>query len=241
LNTINLRSYTIFNDSLDCLFANKSKKVINTINAHSYIVAKSDMLFKKALIESDILLPDGEGIVLMARILKKAKVKKIAGADIHLKLLEEAEKKSLKCFYVGSSVETLKKIEDKVSSQYKNIVFGFHSPPFKPEFSKEDSLEMVNIINNFEPDILFIGMTAPKQEKWANTYKTILNANIICSIGAVFDFVAETKRRAPKWVIQLKMEWLYRSFTAWRLTKRYLYSTPLFLFDIIKLKLKRTN
>jgi N-acetylglucosaminyldiphosphoundecaprenol N-acetyl-beta-D-mannosaminyltransferase len=82
-------------------------------------------------------------------------------------------------------------------------------------------------------------MTAPKQEKWVNAHKLNLNAHIICSIGAVFDFIAETKKRAPNWVIQLKMEWLYRSFTAWRLTKRYMYSTPLFLFEIVKLKFKK--
>ncbi len=95
---------------------------------------------------------------------------------------------------------------------------------------------MISQINVFTPDILFVGMTAPKQEKWVFENKEQLNANIICSIGAVFDFIAETKRRAPKWVINIKMEWLYRSFTAWRLTKRYLYSTPLFLIEIYRLK-----
>ena len=79
-------------------------------------------------------------------------------------------------------------------------------------------------------------MTAPKQEKWVLQNYKELNAKTICSIGAVFDFVAETKKRAPKWIIDTKLEWLYRSFTAWRLTKRYIYSTPLFLLELYKMK-----
>lgn len=95
---------------------------------------------------------------------------------------------------------------------------------------------MILQINSFKPDILFVGMTAPKQEKWVFHNKNCINAEIICSIGAVFDFIAETKKRAPAWVIKAKIEWLYRSFTEWRLTKRYLSSTPLFLLELCRLK-----
>ncbi len=95
---------------------------------------------------------------------------------------------------------------------------------------------MISEINAFKPHVLFVGMTAPKQEKWVFENKSKIDANVICSIGAVFDFIAETKKRAPQWIINMKLEWLYRSFTAWRLTKRYLYSTPLFLIEVYKQK-----
>jgi N-acetylglucosaminyldiphosphoundecaprenol N-acetyl-beta-D-mannosaminyltransferase len=233
---VKIEEYKIFNNSLESIFKKNEKTVISTINAHSYIVAKKDNEFKKALINSDILLPDGEGIVLMIKRLKGIKITKIAGADIHDFLLKHANIKSLKCFYLGSSQSTLNRIKNKLSKQYYNIKFDFFSPPFKSDFSEEENENMISYINTFNPDILFVGMTAPKQEKWVFQNKDCINANIICSIGAVFDFIAETKRRAPHWVIQIKMEWLYRSFTAWRLTKRYLYSTPLFLIEIYKLK-----
>ena len=231
-----IREYEVYADNIDSITIEGDKKTINTINAHSYIVAKNDTKFKKALKSSDILLPDGEGIVLMAKALKGARIKKIAGADIHKKLLEIAHKKHLKCFYLGASQNTLDLIHQKLSATYNNVRFSFFSPPFKTEFSPGDTLEMINKVNDFDPDILFVGMTAPKQEKWVYDNKHKLNANIICSIGAVFDFIAETKKRAPQWVINIKMEWIYRSFTAWRLTKRYLYSTPLFLIEVCKLK-----
>ena len=237
LNTIRLNGYKIFASGVEevCLKSNE-RLVINTINAHSYIVAKKDDQFKKALIESDILLPDGEGIVLMAKIIGKKKIKKIAGADIHDHFLKISEERGLKCFYLGSSQETLDKIKSKLEGQYKKINFGFLSPPFKPEFTQEDNKKIIQTINSFSPDVVFVGMTAPKQEKWVYENKENIKASAICSIGAVFDFMAGTKKRAPKWIINLKMEWLYRSFTAWRLTKRYLYSTPLFLLELFRLK-----
>lgn len=233
---IELGKYNIFNNDLDSIKINKSKLIINTINAHSYIIAKEDLEFKKALEESDILLPDGEGIVLMVKKLKGKKIKKIAGADIHDKFLEQANSENLKCFYLGSSQKTLDLMKLNLSEKHTNIKFGFFSPPFKKVFSDIDTNSMIQKVNGFEPDILFIGMTAPKQEKWVRANKNLLNAKAICSIGAVFDFIAETKKRAPKWIIDIKLEWLYRSFTELRLAKRYIYSTPLFLIEMYKLK-----
>jgi N-acetylglucosaminyldiphosphoundecaprenol N-acetyl-beta-D-mannosaminyltransferase len=234
--SVQINKYTIFDSNLETIELKKERVVINTINAHSYIVANKDKEFKNALLKSDILLPDGEGIVMMAKTLKGKKITKIAGADIHDYLLNLAHNQSLKCFYLGSSPSTLDRIKNKLSKQYHNIKFDFFSPPFKPTFTEADNKSMISQINAFNPDILFVGMTAPKQEKWVFQNRDYISANIICSIGAVFDFIAETKKRAPQWVIQIKMEWLYRSFTAWRLTKRYLYSTPLFLIEVYKLK-----
>lgn len=236
MKTTTIEGYKIYADTLNQLSVNNSKTVINTINAHSYIVAKSDAQFREALVCSDILLPDGEGIVLMSKMLNNQKIKKIAGADIHNFLLTKANEQSLKCFYLGASQETLNLINKKLSNTYKSIEFHFYSPPFKASFTQQDSYNMIQQVNKINPDILFVGMTAPKQEKWVHQYKNHLNVNIICSIGAVFDFIAETKKRAPQWLINFKLEWFYRSFTAWRLTKRYMYSTPLFLFELIKLK-----
>jgi N-acetylglucosaminyldiphosphoundecaprenol N-acetyl-beta-D-mannosaminyltransferase len=234
--SVTLNKYTIFDSSLETILLKKERVVINTINAHSYIVANKDPEFRTALLRSNVLLPDGEGIVMMAKTLKGKKITKIAGADIHEYLLNLAQNQHLKCFYLGSSPETLERIKNKLIKQYHNIKFDFFSPPFKPYFTEADNKSMISQINAFKPDILFVGMTAPKQEKWVFQNKNRINTKVICSIGAVFDFIAETKKRAPQWVIQIKMEWLYRSFTAWRLTKRYLYSTPLFLIEVYKLK-----
>jgi len=240
LKSIRITDYNIFASSITAIeIIKEHQTIINTINAHSYIVAKNDSNFKKALIESDILLPDGEGIVFMAKQTKGVKIKKIAGADIHQHLVAQAQAHKLKCFYLGASQETLDIIKGKQEKAYPDIEFQFFSPPFKSKFSIEDNHKMIEKVNSFNPDILFIGMTAPKQEKWVSQNKESINAKVICSIGAVFDFVAETKRRAPQWMINLRMEWLHRALSSWRLTKRYMYSNPLFIWEIIRLKITR--
>ena len=238
--SIQIKEYNIFSESINTIEFDKFSKItINTINAHSYIVAKKDSEFRNALVNSQILLPDGEGIVFMAKQLKGKHINKIAGADIHQYLLNKAQDKHLKCFYLGASESTLDTIKRKQEKTYPNIEFGFFSPPFKNNFSKEDTKAMIQQVNGFKPDILFVGMTAPKQEKWVYQNKAHINANVICSIGAVFDFVAETKKRAPQWMINLRIEWLHRALSSWRLTKRYMYSNPLFIWEVIRLKITR--
>ena len=120
-----------------------------------------------------------------------------------------------------------------------NITFKTYSPPYKPVFSESENKEMLNVINAFQPNILFVGMTAPKQEKWAYQHKDLLDVNIIASIGAVFDFYAGTVKRAPKWMLSLHLEWLFRLVKQPKhMLKRYkkLPFTTL-IFDSLKYKI----
>lgn len=226
--TVNLFGFSVFCDSLDKIDFN-SRMVINTINPHSYHIALKDDDFHQALLGSEILLPDGIGIVLANRVLNKSKIDKIAGYDLFMHILESSKNRPMKCFFLGSSVSTLKKIGERLNKEYPNIEFASFSPPFKNEFSQEDNEEMVSYINSFDPDFLFVGMTAPKQEKWTRANLKDLNVNVVCNIGAVFDFFAGTTKRAPSYMVNNGLEWLHRSMTSTRLLKRSLTSSPLFL------------
>ncbi|GAB1858545.1 WecB/TagA/CpsF family glycosyltransferase [Flavobacteriaceae bacterium MHTCC 0001] len=218
---------------------NLSKRcIINTINPHSYCVSKKDAQFKEALLQSDYLMPDGVGIVLASKVLYGKSIKKIAGADVHDYLLKYAYNNNKKVFYLGASNNTLKLIEDKLKHTLPNMSIGSYSPPYKPEFSVKDSIKMIAAVNAFKPDILFIGMTAPKQEKWLNTYKAQLHFTVATSIGAVFDFYAGTVKRSSPFWIKLGLEWLPRLLKEpKRLWKRNLVSTPLFLLNLSIAKL----
>ncbi|AOW21175.1 WecB/TagA/CpsF family glycosyltransferase [Urechidicola croceus] len=233
---VKINNYNVFSGSIDEILELDGKIVINTINAHSYITAEKDKIFKEALVESDVLLPDGEGVVLMAKYLNNIRINKIAGADMHQLLLKHVNKNNLKCFYLGSSENVLNIIRQNLNREFPNINIATFSPPFKEKFTEKDNEKIITAINNFEPDVLFVGMTAPKQEKWLFQNKEHINFKFAAAIGAVFDFYAETKSRAPKWVIKIKMEWLYRAFSSWRLAKRYIYSNPKFIIEVIKLK-----
>jgi len=189
-----IMNYEVFTNNLESLDLSK-RQVINTINPHSYVTAKEDKPFFEALHDSDLLIPDGSGIVIAAKQINKQDIKKIAGADLHKFLLEEMNKKSGKVFYMGAAQKTLDKIHEKIKIEYPNIIVESYSPPFKPEFSDEENEEIINKINTFTPDVLFIGMTAPKQEKWLHKHKEKLDFTISSCIGAVFDFYAGTVER----------------------------------------------
>lgn len=234
--TVGLSSYSILNADLDKIRFN-SKCLINTINQYSYIIAEQDAEFKKALVESDVLLPDGVGIVAAVKMLKGEKVKKIAGADLHQYLLEKLNKEGGSCFYLGSSQSTLNAIRERLVREYPNIRVGLYSPPFKAQFNAEENAEMINAVNAFKPDVLFVGMTAPKQEKWCHAHKDQLTVKTICPIGAVFDFYAGTIKRPSKFWINLGLEWFIRLVKEpKRLSKRYLYYGPVFLWELAKME-----
>jgi N-acetylglucosaminyldiphosphoundecaprenol N-acetyl-beta-D-mannosaminyltransferase len=227
--------YEIFNSSLESIdFANN--KVINTINPHSYCISKNDKIFEKALKSSDVLLPDGIGIVLAEKFLNNHNIKKIAGFDLFLFLMQKLNTVNGSVFFLGASQDTLDKIKRKCALEYPNVSFGNYSPPYKPVFTTEDSNKMCSQVNAFQPDVLFVGMTAPKQEKWVYKYKDDLNANNICSIGAVFDFYAGNVNRAPKFIVRLGLEWLHRSMKSKRLFKRNFISNPKFVLHILQIK-----
>lgn len=237
--TLNLMTYQIFIDSIDMLDFSQ-KLVVNTINPHSYIVAKTDPVFQEALHQSDILLSDGSGIVLAAKLIKKRKILKVAGADLHEYLLNELNGRKGKCFYMGSCESTLKKIKKRIGKEHPDIIVETYSPPYKMNLSEEDNNIIISKINKFKPDVLFIGMTAPKQEKWVYQHKKVLNATIICSIGAVFDFYSGTIKRSSQFWIDNNIEWLERFFRdPRRLWKRTFISAPLFLWDILFYKVKK--
>lgn len=215
-----------------------TKTVINTINAHSWVTANQDVTFKKSLITSDILLPDGIAIVYAARFLNGDKIRKIAGADLHEMILETLNRVGGKCFYLGASQATLDKIESRLKKEYPHISVQTFSPPYKDEFSEEDDQLMLQEINEFSPDALFVGMTAPKQEKWIMKNRDRIQARAITGIGAVFDFYAGTKNRPAPWMIDCGLEWLGRLMQdPKRLWRRYLINNPIFIYQILKLKI----
>ena len=127
--SLELMGYRVFNKPLSNIVVNSSKKIINTINPHSYIVAHKDDEFKAALQDSDILIPDGSGIVLAAKIINGEKIIKIAGADLHQHLLGKLNMKGGSVFYMGASQETLDKIKARLFSDFPNINVGVYSPP----------------------------------------------------------------------------------------------------------------
>ena len=217
-------------------------RIINTINPHSYLITQSDKTFFEALKNSDVLLPDGIGIVWAKRLLNKNKIKKIAGYDLFLHLMNDLNNNQGSCFFLGASDNTLKMMITRASKEFPNVTLHSYSPPYKNNFTSEDNVKMFTLINKVEPDILFVGMTAPKQEKWVYNNNININAKLICSIGAVFDFYSGTVSRPSKFWIKAGLEWLPRFLhEPIRLAKRNLISTPKFILQVIYMAISKKN
>ena len=218
----------------------QGKVLINTINAHSYNTALKDPLFAEALQKGDVLIPDGASIVMACRWLKAKSqpTERIAGWDLFELEMERLNRKGGKCFFMGSSEKVLGLIREKAARVYPNITVETYSPPYKPEFSEEDNRAIIHAINTAKPDLLWIGMTAPKQEKWTYTHWNELDIDCHCgNIGAVFDFFAGTVERAPKWWQEHSLEWLYRLMKEpKRMWRRYIIGNALFLLNVAKEK-----
>lgn len=219
----------------------EGKLLINTINAHSYNTARKDPLFAEALMKGDALIPDGASIVMACRWLKAKcqPTERIAGWDLFTYEMERLNRRGGTCFFMGSSEKVLALIREKAAKVYPNIRIGTYSPPYKPTFSEEENRAIVDAINRAQPDLLWIGMTAPKQEKWAYSHWKELDIHCHCgTIGAVFDFFAGTMERAPLWWQEHSLEWLYRLIKEpKRMWRRYIIGNSLFLWNILKEKL----
>lgn len=240
---LQLKSLSLLESRDDLLSLPDGKLLINTINAHSYNTAQKDALFAEALACGDVLIPDGASIVKACRWLKAKSQprERIAGWDLFMTEMERLNAKGGRCMFMGSSEKVLGMIKRRAAVDWPNIQVETYSPPYKPEFSAEDSKAITDAINRADPDLLWIGMTAPKQEKW--TYAHWDELDIHChtgTIGAVFDFFAGTVKRAPVWWQEHSLEWLYRLIKEpRRMWRRYIIGNMLFVKNITVEKVKK--
>ena len=216
-------------------------KYMACANPHSLVVAAGDRQFENALKDADILVPDGSGIVWAARFLHQRVLQKVAGFDFFYHFCKLADhKKNIRFFFLGSSEHVLNLIKNRLDNEFPKInVCGTYSPPFRDRFTDQENQKMIDAVNRARPDVLWVGMTAPKQEKWIWSNRKFLDVPFAAAIGAVFDFYAGTKKRSSEIWIKLGLEWLPRFLKEpKRLWERNLKSTPIFLWWIFKEKLR---
>lgn len=231
VSSLNILGYNVFNSSLDKVSFTE-KKLLNTFSPNSYGLATKDPEFRDALKGTDILVLDGIGIAFGSLVLHGKNIRKIAGQDCFDYFVAQANQKHQKVFFMGSSPATLEKITTRLKKEYPNIIASSYSPPFRPVFTEEDNKAIVDAINAFNPDVLFVGLTAPKQEKWAYQHKDKINARVISTIGNVFDWYAGNSKRPAKIWVKLRLEWLVRIFLRPEIFRRNTGNQMKFLRDL---------
>lgn len=222
------------------IMAGEKNKYFVCANPHSLELAEYDQIFKNAILNADMITPDGSGIVVASKILKGLINNKVSGSGIFRELSRKLnERKKFKYFFLGSTDDILAQIKNKMAETYPDIeVAGVYSPPFKLEFIDDDNKKMIDAVNKAKPDVLWVGMTAPKQEKWIYQNREHLDVKFIGPVGAVFDFFTGNVERSHPFFIKIGLEWLPRLLQQpRRLWNRMFVSAPKFMFMVFKQKL----
>jgi len=220
-------------DIVQRALASNSLSVINTLNAHSFNVSLQDEDFHDALLASDFLTADGVGVVWAAKALGANNLAKVAGFDLFAAAMKNADDQALTVGFLGSTPEILARITAKAKIEFPGAIVKILSPPFADAFSNSEAVQMLGEIGDV--DILFVGMTAPKQEKFVQQAREHISARVVLSIGAVFDFYSGSTKRPHPVFIRLGLEWLGRSIAdPKKLGKRNLFAIPKFVINCVR-------
>ncbi|MDA9943704.1 WecB/TagA/CpsF family glycosyltransferase [Paracoccaceae bacterium] len=220
----------------------ENKKSLTCINPHSYAVALEDTDFFASIKNSDFVVIDGVGLQLCAQIINRQAVKRITGYDVFINVMGcMNENKNKRVFFLGSDEENLNLIKEKVQKEYPNIsIVGTYSPPFVDSFSKQDIVKISDAIDKCKVDALWVGLTAPKQEKLIEHLKLHCNFKWAFAVGAVFDYYTGKLYRPGPLVRQFGLEWLFRlTQQPKKIGKRLFFSNMKFIIYCLKRYISR--
>jgi len=203
-------------------------------NAHSLVTASLDPAFREIINGADMAVPDGMPIAWSLCKMGFPLQERINGPDLMLRVCEGAAGRDLSVFFYGSSPRTLAKLQANLRASLPELkIVGTHSPPYRPQSEAEDAAA-VELINGSGAAIVFISLGCPKQERWMAQHRGKVHA-VMVGVGAAFDYHAGTLRRAPTWMQDSGLEWLYRLMKEpRRLWRRYLTTNTIFLLSIAR-------
>lgn len=214
-----------------------SNKVIVTPNAEIIMAAQKDQELKAVLNAADICLPDGIGVVIASKILGKPLAERTTGFDFMMKVLDMADKESLRLFLLGGKPGIAEKAGEKIKSMFQNIqIVGSHHG----YFNEDDNREIISKINSSKPDILLVAMGCPRQEMFMLHNKDKLKFRVAMGVGGSFDVLSGNVNRAPVFMQKAGLEWLYRLLTQPTRLKR-MSALPLFLLKVTACRLTKNK
>jgi len=228
-----------FADTIDLLVSWACRRdgcrVFACVNAHSAETAWRDPEFMTALQAADLLVADGFGVILASRILRQPICERSTGPDVFMevsKRLDALGGRSV--FYLGGSPDTLARIESRHREMFPNLrVAGTFAPPYRMAFTASDIEAMTERVRAAAPDVLWVGLGAPKQEKVIAAVRPLLDVPLCGPIGAMFDYFAGTIPRPPRWIERIGLHWAYRLAREPRRLWRRNLDSPLFIARVI--------
>jgi N-acetylglucosaminyldiphosphoundecaprenol N-acetyl-beta-D-mannosaminyltransferase len=216
---------------LSIMAQKKETRLIFTANTEAIVLMRSNEEFRNAYSAADYALADGMPLVWFSRLIGDRLPERVTGSDLLPELCRMAEKKSLKVFFLGGTPEVTPKAVENLLKRFPALqVVGMATPWINLSDSESVSSDLIESVNRSEPDIVFIGFGAPKQEIWLGRNNERLKTGIIVTVGGTFDFLAGKTVRAPLWMQKSGLEWLWRLLhEPKRLWRRYLIGNARFL------------
>lgn len=187
--------------------SNKTCKMIFAPNVEFIMTAQKDEEFAKILPKSSLSTPDSVGVILGGKLQNKPFKERIQGQKYFRKILELGEKEELTFYLLGGTNDTIKKAVENIKKMYHNIkIVGFHHG----YLDEKENQKVIEEINSLQPNVLFVAMGAPIQEKWIYNNRKKLKVDVAAGQGGTFDFEAKKIKRAPKFLQKIGLEWLWR-------------------------------
>lgn len=239
----------LYNNVLENLGTNKVRKGYVTVNnVHTMMEGYWDCSYRAIINDAYLSIPDGKPLEVIGRLKGNKDISRLFGPTVMESFIDWGRKDGLTHFFFGNSEANLLKLKNAIAIKYPDTkIVGMISPPYKP-VEEWDNEAFIKAINEVRPDFIWIGLGAPKQERWMYNHYNKIDKGILFGIGAGFDYLAGNTKHAPKWMKNASLEWLYRLIQEpKRLWKRYFRTIPQFLLfasiELIgfKFRTKRTR
>jgi N-acetylglucosaminyldiphosphoundecaprenol N-acetyl-beta-D-mannosaminyltransferase len=203
-------------------------------NVHTTVMAYDDISYRNVQNEAALRLPDGGPLSWLCRRRGHSQAQRVTGPDFMKEVFQESTEHRLRMYFYGGKPDVLEELREKLAASYPDMVIaGMYSPPFR-KLTEEEDCRVIEMINAAKPDIVWVGLGAPKQENWMHEHKGKITGLMI-GVGAGFDYFAGRIRRAPMWMQKMNLEWLYRFLQdPRRLFKRYLVTNTKFIYLVVK-------
>jgi len=226
-------------DAIDGYIVGSTFEYVVTPNVDHIVRVQKDDEFKEVYGNASLVLPDEKPLLWVANFLGTPLEEKISGSDLFPQLCKLASKKGYRLFFLGGKEGAAMKTAEIIKDTYPAVnISGVYCPPLGFENDYDECQRIIEMIKAAKPDILFVGVGSPKQEKWIYKYKNEYKVPVSIGIGATFDFVSGMVKRAPKWMQKTGLEWFWRlMMEPKRLWRRYLVEDPVFFWFVLKQKL----
>lgn len=209
-------------------------RYIAVTGMHGIVEARHDRAFKEVLNASSLVVPDGMPLVWLARLKGHPLRRRVYGPELMLAFCEKSAHQGYRHFFYGGGPAVAEKMAQELAARFPGLVIaGTYCPPFRT-LTEEEDREVVTQITAAAPDVLWVGLSTPKQERWMHDHCGLLSVPVLVGVGAAFDIHAGHKKQAPEWMREHGLEWLFRLLQEpKRLWRRYILGGTEFVFWII--------